>query len=123
MPSVTWLPALSFRSGLLTTRKYHGVSKTKSGAPQGEPGFEVFCGIDVAREMHHAVALNRAGDRLVDRPLPNAEPDLVRLFEQLQGYGRVLVVVDQLASIGALAIAVARSRGIAVAYLPGRRCE
>jgi hypothetical protein len=31
----------------------------------------------------------------------------------------VLVVVDQLASIGALAIAVARSRGIAVAYLLG----
>jgi hypothetical protein len=27
------------------------------------------------REMHHAVALNRAGHRLVDRPLPNAEPD------------------------------------------------
>jgi transposase len=79
----------------------------------------VFCGIDVAREMHHAVALNAAGDRLVDRPLPNAEPDLVKLFEQLQVYGRVLVVVDQLASIGALAIAVARSCGIAVAYLPG----
>jgi hypothetical protein len=31
----------------------------------------------------------------------------------------LLVVVDQLASIGALAIAVARSRGIAVGYLPG----
>ncbi len=31
----------------------------------------------------------------------------------------MLVVVDQLASIGALAIAVARARAIAVAYLPG----
>jgi transposase len=51
--------------------------------------------------------------------LPNAEPDLVGLFEDLQAHGRVLVVVDQLASIGALAIAVARSRGIAVSYLPG----
>jgi hypothetical protein len=29
------------------------------------------------------------------------------------------VVVDQLASVGALAIGVARSRGIAIAYLPG----
>ena len=95
------------------------VSKSRVRAPRGEAGFEVFCGIDVAREMHHAVALNAAGDRLVDRPLPNAEPDLVKLFEQLQVHGRVLVVVDQLASIGALAIAVARSRGIAVAYLPG----
>ena len=79
----------------------------------------MFCGIDVARETHHAVALDDRGHRLIDRPLPNAEPDLVGLFEDLEGHGRVLVVVDQLASIGALAIAVARSRGIAVAYLPG----
>jgi transposase len=95
------------------------LSKTNSRAPQGDAEFEVFCGIDVAREMHHAVGLNGAGVRLVDRPLPNAEPDLVKLFTDLQGHGRVLVVVDQLASIGALAIAVARSCGIAVAYLPG----
>jgi transposase len=79
----------------------------------------LFCGIDVARETHHAVALDQHGRRLIDRPLPNAEPDLVGLFRDLEGHGRVLVVVDQLASIGALAIAVARSRGIAVAYLPG----
>jgi len=95
------------------------LSKTKSKALRNEAGFEVFCGIDVARETHHAVALNRDGDRLVDRPLPNAEPDLVKLFDQLRDRGRVLVVVDQLASIGALAIAVARARDIAVAYLPG----
>jgi hypothetical protein len=74
----------------------------------------------VARETHHTVALHRDGDRLVDRPVPNAEPDPVKLFDQLQGQGRVLVVVvDQLASIGALAVAVARARDIAVAYLPG----
>lgn len=111
MPSVTWLPALSFRSGLLTTREGPIVSKSGARAPRGKAEFEVFCGIDVAREMHHAVALDAAGDRLVDRPLTNAEPGLVTLFEQLQVHGRVLVVVDQLASIGALAIAVARSRG------------
>lgn len=60
----------------------------------------MFCGIDVDREMHHAVALDAAGDRLVDRPRPNAEPDLVKLFEQLPVHGRVLVVVDQLARRG-----------------------
>ena len=95
------------------------MSKTRSKALQNEAGFEVFCGIDVARETHHAVALNRDGDRLVDRLLPDAEPDLVKLFDQLQDRGRVLVVVDQLASIGALAIAAARARNIAVASLPG----
>jgi transposase len=41
------------------------------------------------------------------------------LFQHLEAHGRVLIVVDQLASIGALAIAVARARGITVAYLPG----
>ena len=59
------------------------------------------------------------GQRLTDRSLPNSECDLVELFEDLESHGRVLLVVDQLASIGALAIAVARSRGITVAYLPG----
>ena len=99
-----------------------GTSSTSpllSGSGVSDGGFDVFCGIDVARETHHTVALDRRGQRLVDRPLPNAEPDLVELFQELQALGRVLVVVDQLASIGALAIAVARSRGITVAYLPG----
>jgi hypothetical protein len=81
--------------------------------------FDVYCGIDVARETHHVAAVDPSGRRLVDRPLPNAEPDLRELFAELQAPGQVLVVVDQLASIGALAVAVARSRGLTVAYLPG----
>jgi hypothetical protein len=75
------------------------LSKTNSRAPQGEAGFEVFCGIDVAREMHHAVGLNGAGDRLVDRPLPNAEPDLIKLFTDLEvvpGLVEVEVAVPRL---------------------------
>jgi hypothetical protein len=56
------------------------VSKTNGRAPRGEAGFEVFCGIDVARQVH-AVASNGAGERVVDRPLPNTEPDLVALFD------------------------------------------
>jgi hypothetical protein len=79
----------------------------------------VFCGIEVARETHHVVALDAGGRRLVDRPLPNAEPELVQLFAELEAHGPVLVVVDQLASIGALAVAVARPRGVTVGYLPG----
>jgi hypothetical protein len=82
-------------------------------------GVEVFCGVDVARETHHAVALDRAGRRLVDRPLPNDETALRDLFTELAERGRLLVVVDQPASIGALAIAVARSMGVQIGYLPG----
>jgi transposase len=41
---------------------------------------------------HHAVALDPYGQRLADRPLPNSEPALVKLFEELESHGRVLVV-------------------------------
>lgn len=34
-------------------------------------------------------------------------------------HGRLLVVIDKPASIGALAIAVARSMGVQIGYLPG----
>jgi len=95
------------------------LSKPSPARGSAAVDFAVFCGIDVAREIHHAVALDPYGHRLVDRPLPNAEPDLLALFQNLEAHGRVLIVVDQLASIGALAIAVARARGITVAYLPG----
>jgi transposase len=108
----------SSRAGLPAWRKEAVSMPSVSHAP-GAPVADVFCGIDVARETHHVVALDRGGRRLVDRPLPNAEPDLLELFAELGVHGRVLVVVDQLASIGALAVAVARSRGITVAYLPG----
>jgi transposase len=47
------------------------------------------------------------------------ETALRAVFESLSGHGQVLVVVDQPASIGALAVAVARELGIEVAYLPG----
>jgi transposase len=84
-----------------------------------EHGFTVFCGLDVGKSVHHACALDPTGQRLHDRPLPNDETALAEVFQRLTGHGRVLVIVDQPASIGALAVAVARSLGIEVAYLPG----
>ena len=82
-------------------------------------GYAVFCGVDVGKGEHHACALDRSGKRLHDRALPNDEAALVAVLTGLVGHGPVLVVVDQPASIGALVIAVARSLGIDVAYLPG----
>ncbi|SDH71036.1 Transposase [Pseudonocardia oroxyli] len=82
-------------------------------------GFEVFCGLDVGKSVHHACALGQAGKRLHDKPLPNDEAALAEVFTRLTKHGWTLVVVDQPASISALAVAVARSLGIEVAYLPG----
>ncbi|RKS76168.1 transposase IS116/IS110/IS902 family protein [Actinomadura pelletieri DSM 43383] len=64
-------------------------------------------------------ALNPSGNRLHDRALPNDEAKLKALFAKLAEHGRVLMVVDQPASIGALPVAVARAEGCQVAYLPG----
>lgn len=60
----------------------------------------------MAREIHHAVAVDRSGRRLADRPLPNDETALRDLFTELAVHGRLLVVVDQPASIGSVASSV-----------------
>jgi transposase len=91
---------------------------SESGTISGHR-YSVFCGLDVGKAVHHACALEPGGRRLHDKPLPNDEAALVEVFTSLSVHGRVLVIVDQPASIGALPIAVARSLGIDVAYLPG----
>ncbi len=79
----------------------------------------VWCGLDVGKEEHHACALDADGTRLFDKPLPQDETKLREVFARLQRHGRVLLIVDQPNTIGALSVAVARDAGCKVAYLPG----
>lgn len=81
--------------------------------------YQVFLGLDVGKDGHHAVALDPGGKRLHDAALVNTETRLRQVFDKLARHGRILVVVDQPASIGALPVAVARACGHEVAYLPG----
>jgi transposase len=81
--------------------------------------YGVFLGLDVGKGEHHAVAVDRSGQRLYDAALPNDETKLRRILADLELHGPVLVVVDQPATIGALPVAVARDTGAAVGYLPG----
>ena len=74
--------------------------------PSADRGYAVFLGLDVGKGEHHATALGPDGRRVYDKPLPQDEHALRALFEQLSGHGRVLVVVDQPASIGALPVAM-----------------
>jgi transposase len=82
-------------------------------------GYAIWCGVDVGKSEHHACALDASGKKVHDKPLPNDEAALAGVLTGLAARGRVLVVVDQPAAIGALVIAVARSLGIDVGYLPG----
>ncbi|MFC7626115.1 IS110 family transposase, partial [Microlunatus sp. GCM10028923] len=84
-----------------------------------EEPFAIWCGLDVGKSTHHACALDRDGARVFDAELPQDQRRLELLFGQLAEHGRVLVVVDQPNTIGALPVAVARAMGIEVAYLPG----
>ena len=80
---------------------------------------EVFIGIDVGKSEHWATALSREGRKVFDKALPNDEERLRALYKKLADHGHLLVVVDQPATIGALAVAVAQDMGITVGYLPG----
>ncbi|CAB0773336.1 IS110 family transposase [Corynebacterium diphtheriae] len=79
---------------------------------------DISLGLDVGKTEHHACALDREGNKLFDKPLPQVESDLAKLFNALQQHRTVLVVVDQSNPIGALPIAVARDRDCQVGYLP-----
>lgn len=74
-------------------------------------------GLDVGKADHHATVLDAAGNAVFDRPVFNDEPAIERLLDDA-GAGCALVI-DQPGSIGMLAVAVARRRGVRVAYIPG----
>ncbi|MFD0684593.1 hypothetical protein [Actinomadura fibrosa] len=57
--------------------------------------------------------------RLHDKPLHNDEAKLRVLFNRLAGHGLMLMLIDRTASIDAMPIAVIRTSGCQVAYLPG----
>lgn len=80
---------------------------------------DIYLGLDVGKTDHWACALTDSGQVLWNKTLPNSESELIHIYRALSAKGRVLVVVDQPATIGALAIAVAQDMGVEVAYLPG----
>ncbi|MBS1836356.1 MAG: IS110 family transposase [Actinobacteria bacterium] len=80
---------------------------------------EIWIGVDVGKEFHHAVVLDDAGEILVDRRVTNSEADLVKLLDAAAENGVVGLVIDQPGSIAQLALALARQREVPVAYIPG----
>ena len=68
--------------------------------------FDVFIGVDVGKEEHHAGALDRVGKQIIDKAPLSDEAKLRDLIGQLKHHGQALFVVDQPARIGALPITV-----------------
>ena len=105
----------------MTDIKPYGITSGDKHMPKPISPAEVavFIGVDVGKDTHHAVALDRTGKRLYDRALPNDEGQLRAMIAALRHHGALLLVVDQPSTIGALPVTVARSEGITVGCLPG----
>ena len=76
-------------------------------------------GLDVGKQDHHATVVSAAGERLFELAVGNDEAAIERLLDRALESGRCALVIDQPGSIGALAVCVARRRGVPVAYVPG----
>lgn len=85
----------------------------------GNDDIDVWLGLDVGKQSHHACALDRHGKRIVDKPLGQDEAQIRELLACPGGHGNVLPVADQPNTIGSLPPAVARDMGVAVGYPPG----
>lgn len=80
---------------------------------------DIFLGLDVGKTDHWACAVTKDGTKIWNKTLPNNEAKLTKVYQELSAKGTVLLVVDQPATIGALAVAVAQHLDIPVTYLPG----
>ena len=89
-----WMPE-SAASGL--SGYAHATSRgTDMQDPAHPETIDVFIGVDVGEGQHYAVALDRAGRRVLDRAWPNGAAQRKPLIEGLRSHGTLLFVVDQL---------------------------
>ena len=97
-----------------------GVDGTTDGRKVTTPEqVRVWVGLDVGKEEHFAEVLDDDGERLFARSVVNDQADVEALLERAAESGIPGLVIDQPGSIARLAIAVAASRGVPVAYVPG----
>jgi transposase len=80
---------------------------------------EVWVGLDVGKEEHYAEVLDNDGERIFARSVVNDQAALEALLDRASTHGTAGLVIDQPGSIAQLALAVARGRGVPVAYVPG----
>jgi hypothetical protein len=92
----------------------------EAGLGESEVGrTEVWVGLDVGKENHHATALSATGEPLFERTVANDETAIEQPLDLAGETGPCALVIDQPGSIGSLAVCVARRRGVPVAYVPG----
>src|SRR5665811_1169343 len=78
---------------------------------------DVFIGVDVGKTNHHAVAVDRDGKKLLDKPLPQDEDKLRAIIDKLAKHG-----MPCLASLSMMARNLSSScgNGLSSSFLPSR---
>jgi transposase len=77
-------------------------------------------GVDIAKEVHWATALNEVGEALLDRRVPNDPRSLEELIEQLRALdAEITVGLDVVGGIASLAQAMLSAAGLPLVHVPG----
>ena len=80
--------------------------------------YDIYVGFDVGKHSHHAVALRAADQQVIlNRNIEQDEKDIRDTLNELEGFGRLLVAVDQKGSVGRLLVATVKDAGIDIGFL------
>ena len=91
---VTWLPGPA-SGGLVEGTEGDVATIRESGR------FEVFAGLDVGKQDHHLHVIDAAGEVLASQRVGNDASGLRPALQRAAEHGRAVLVVDQLAALGA----------------------
>ncbi|WP_070858538.1 transposase [Corynebacterium sp. HMSC061H03] len=80
---------------------------------------DIFLGLDIRKSNYQTCTLDREGNKVFDKPLPQLKSELAALFNDFQDRGAALTTAHQPKTINALPIAVARDCNCEIAYLLG----
>lgn len=67
---------------------------------------DISLGLDVGKADHGACAVTKDGTKVWNRIVPNDEANITEVCEDLRTKGKILVVVDQPATLGAFAAGI-----------------
>lgn len=86
-----------------------------------EDYFTVYCGIDVGKWSHHAVALEpTSGEVLFNGKVGQSEKEIRDLLTPLLEVGQTIVVVDEPGPMSALLFAVSRDEGASIGFITSK---
>jgi hypothetical protein len=81
----------------------------------------IWAGIDSGKIHHHCVEIDQDGAKLLSRRVPNGEPELLQLLQDVLALGeRVTWAVDMAGGEPALLLALLTGHHQELLYIPGR---